>query len=334
MKKLIVALLAIAMICSFALPVLADETASPVKDYETAENGDLLYKFDFSGKDGVVEYGNLGETSADKYFTYTPSEDGYSLSIAGIKDSGKEKGLFWGGVIPSLEANFNTTYTLTYKVKMHGDVGLNNSIGVGSYFISGQTDVSMSNYNLYGNYTTKDANGNISMRRSSISINNQKQNGYTQWDTLDAYEIDDDGFVTAMLVYDGPTMTMTAYLRADGAGDGSKESDWVLVEEMFYVPSSDCMGILFYTYYIQDVNVTVKDVCIYKGLLYTPEEPVAPPTEAPTTKPTTKPTEKPAASEPAAAAPSEFPWGVVIGIAAAVVVATVVVILVLKKKKA
>ena len=34
MKKLIVALLAIAMICSFALPVLADEAAEAVKQQQ------------------------------------------------------------------------------------------------------------------------------------------------------------------------------------------------------------------------------------------------------------------------------------------------------------
>lgn len=69
-----------------------------------------------------------------------------------------------------------------------------------------------------------------------------------------------------------------------------------------------------------------------------PTEPETEPTEKPTTKPTTQsttPSTQPTTA-PSNETPAEFPWGVVIGIAAAVVVAVavVVVILALKKKKA
>ena len=342
MKKLIVTLLAIAIICSFAVPAMADDPSLPVKEYAAAQDGELLYTYDFTGNDGVLQLGNIGGRDSDVYFSYTPSADGSSLTVCGREDAEDEVyAAYYGATIPQLEANFDTTYTMTYKVAMHGDAGLNNSCGVGAYFISCETGESMSAYNLYGNYSTKTANGNVSMRRSSLSINNQKQADYVQWNTLPAYEVDSDGYVTAMLVYEGSSLLMTAYIRAEGAGDGSKESDWVKVEELTYVPSDDCMGFFMYSYYVTDVNVTIKDAKLYKGKIFAEEEPVKPtepatepseePTEKPTTKPTTKPTEAPAA---ATETPSEFPWGIVIGIAAAVVVAVVVVVIVLKKKKA
>ncbi|MBE6960067.1 MAG: hypothetical protein E7448_05020 [Ruminococcaceae bacterium] len=340
MKKLIVTLLAIALLCSFAAPAMADESNSPVKDYATAEEGELLYTYDFSGKDGVLQMGNIGNQHADEYFYYNPSEDGTSLTVYGREDADKETyAAYYGATIPSLEGNFTTTYTMTYKVAMHGDVGLNNSCGVGAYFISGDTGDSMSVYNLYGNYSTKTASGSTSMRRSSLSINNQKQADYVQWNTLPAYEVDADGYVTAMLVYEGSSLLMTAYIRAEGAGDGSKESDWIKVEELTYVPSEDCMGFFIYSYYVTDVNVTVKDAKLYKGKIFAEEKPVQPtepetePSEEPTTKPTTKPTTAPTEA-PASDSASEFPIGIVIGIAAALIVAVVVVVIVLKKKKA
>lgn len=335
MKKLIVALLTIAIVCSFAVSAMADEPASPVKDYAAANDGDLLYTVDFSGKDGVMQFGNLGGTEATKYFSYTPSEDGKSLHVQGIKESGKEIGTYWGGVIPSLKADMTTTYTLTYKVKMNGDVGKNNSVGVGSYFVSSNTDNSMSNYNLYGNYSTKSASGDISMRRSALSINNSKQADYTMWETLPAYEVDTDGFVTTMLVYEGSALSLTAYIRAEGAGDGSKASDWVKVEELIYVPGEDCMGFLVYAYYIQDVDAEIKDVNIYKGKIFAPDAPPATEPTEPESEPTTAPTQAPtqAPTEAPTETPAEFPWGVVIGIAAAVVVIAVVVVIIIKKKK-
>lgn len=335
MKRLIVILLTIAIACSFAVPAMADEPTSPVKDYATANDGDLLYTIDFSGKDGVMQFGNLGDTEATKYFSYTPSEDGKSLHVQGIPESGKQIGTYWGGVIPSLKADMTTTYTLTYKVKMNGNVGKDNSVGVGSYFISGKTDSTMSNYNLYGNYSTKNESGDTSMRRSSLSINSTKQADYVMWNTLPAYEVDADGYVTAMLVYEGSALNLSAYIRAEGAGDGTKASDWIKLEDLIYVPSDDCMGFLVYTYYIKSVDAVIKDVNIYKGMIFNSDAPPATEPTEPETKPTTAPTQAPtqAPTEAPEESPAEFPWGLVIGIAAAVVVIAVVAVIVIKKKK-
>jgi hypothetical protein len=81
------------------------------------------------------------------------------------------------------------------------------------------------------------------------------------------------------------------------------------------------------------------DATLYSttGNLNLPTEPPTEPSEEPTTKPTTKPTTSTTpTTTPVEEPASEFPIGIVIGIAAAVVVAVaaVVVIIIIKKKKA
>ena len=337
MKKLLVTLIVLAILSVMMVPAMATETAA-VKDYASAAEGELLYTVDFSGKDNVITYGSIGGTNATKYFSYTPSDDGKSLTVKGAQDKG-QAGTLWGGTIPSLEANMDTVYTMTYKVKSNGAVGTNNSVGVGGYYMNKIIDDTASVYNLYGNYTTKGDGDDISMRRSALSFNNTKISSYVMWNTLPAYEVDAEGFVTAMITFDGPSMMMTAYLKAENAGDGSAASDWVKVEEQVLVPTnSDCMGFVVYAYYITDVDSVIKDVNIYKGKIFA--EPVVPetepPTEAPTTAPTTEPTQAPTqATDPSDNNAQEpgSPVGIIIGIVAAVVVVAAVVIVIIKKKK-
>lgn len=344
MKKLIVTLITLAILSVLAVPALATEN-SAVKDYDAAADGELLYTVDFTGNDGVISLGSLGEWDSTEYFSYTPSADGSALTVKGAQEKG-EKGCLWGGAIKQLEADATTVYTMTFKVTVHGEVGLNNSVGVGGYYFSCDEGSSVRALNYYGNWNTSE-NGETYMRRGVLQLNNAKLNGaaYTMYDTLlDSYEVDEDGFITAMLVFDGPTMTYSAYLRTANAGDGSAASDWVKVTQDVYVPTQDCMGFIVYSYYIKTVHATIKDVNIYKGKLFA--EPVAPetepPTEEPTTAPTTEPTTAPTtaptkATEPAdndaqKEAPSS-PAGIIIGAAVAVVIVAAVVIVIIKKKK-
>ena len=270
MKKILVTLLALVMLCAIALPVMADE--SPVKSYDSAKDGDLLYAIDFSGKDGVLEFANAGGMEADKYFTFTPSADGSSMAIKGIPGSDDDNMYtgYYGAMISDLKTTPATVYTMTYKVKMNGTAGKNNSIGVGGYFPGGGTARS---YHLYGNFNTVGANNDTSMRRTSLSINNGKLADYVMWNTLPAYEIDSDGYSTIMLVYDGGNAKVYAYLRAQGAGDGSKESDWIKLEECKLKVDDNWqdtygnMGVFVYSYYVDSVDAIVKDAKIYKGNL-------------------------------------------------------------------
>lgn len=315
MKKLLVSLLAVAIVCSFAAPVMADGPTSPVKDYNTAEDGELLYALDFSGKGNVLNMRNLGGKFANEYFDFTPSEDGTSLTVIGRNDADNtEYCAYYGCEIDSLKAGTDTTYTLTYKIKNNNQLGRDNSCGVGAYFKDGNTGDGMKAYHLYGNYTTSNYFGDVSMRRTSLSINNMKQKAsnkpddYIWWNTLPDYEIDEDGFISVMLVYDGPSYTISAYIAAAGAGDGSNGSDWINVENLDYSPSAigaDAIGFMMYAYYVETVDVTVKDAKLYKGKIFTgdpilgeepdvtePTYPTTSPTTSPTTKPTT-PTTKP-----------------------------------------
>lgn len=270
MKKILVTLLALVMLCAIALPVMAEE--NPVKDYATAQDGDLLYAVDFSGKDGVLEFANAGGMEADKYFTFTPSADGSSMAIKGIAGANADNMYtgYYGATITDLQAMPGTVYSMTYKVKMNGTAGKNNSIGVGGYFPGSGTARS---YHLYGNFNTVDANGDTSMRRTSLSINNGKLANYVMWNTLPAYEIDSEGYSTIMLVYDCNNAKVLAYVRAQGAGDGSKETDWIKLEECVlkqndsFTDTFGCMGVFVYAYYLDAVDAIVKDAKIYKGNL-------------------------------------------------------------------
>ena len=272
MKKILVILLVLGVLFSLALPSMAAE--NPVKSYDSANNGDVLYEIDFSGDDGVLTFANGGGQETDKHFIFTPSADGTSMTITGNPASDDDDGKFtgyYGALINDLQATPKTVYSMTYKVKINGTAGKNNSIGFGGYYpTTGDTSRS---YYLYGNFNTVDANGSTADRRTALSIINSKLNDYTMWSTLPAYEIDADGYVTIMLVYDGPNATITAYVRAQGAGDGSKEADWIKLDSTPMKQNDDkddryaTLGVFYYSYYITSVDAVVKDAKIYKGNL-------------------------------------------------------------------
>ena len=66
MKKLIVTLMALAVLFSLAVPAM---TASPVKDYATANDGDLLYTVNFNGDEAFAP----STVTGFKYFDNNPS---------------------------------------------------------------------------------------------------------------------------------------------------------------------------------------------------------------------------------------------------------------------
>ncbi len=334
MRKLILAFLLIATVCTLMMPVMADET-SPVKSYDTAAEGELLYTVDFSGKDGVMTFESV-ENSSKPLFVYTPSEDGKAVTVTGAPGEINAAGTHWYAMIPELYANETTAYSMTYKISVSGDKGTDNSVGVGGLFIykSGSSYL-----NFYGSYNTNGENN----RRGVLQQGSQKiaEKSYTFFSTLSAkYDIDADGYMTIMTVFNGPEEKFSAYLLVEGATDYNKAESWVMVDKVTYVGGGDdCMGFALYTYRSAQTNATIRDVSIYKGMLFDPDAAVEPteptqaptdPTQAPTAQPT--PTEKP--DEPAEPAEqSGAPIGLIIGIVAGVAVIAAVVIIVLKKKK-
>ncbi len=181
-------LLTFIMMFSSVLTVGASEvTESKVIDYASAEEGELLYTVDFSGKDGVFAPVPVG--AAAKHFDYIVSEAGNELTVKGRADGLDKTACYWGGTFAGLEANKETFYTMVYKVKANGTVGKNNSVGIGGWIL----DAKVENYQFYNNYSnhnTITAEGSIDDRRSAISVADQKQAEYVMWNTIGEYAID------------------------------------------------------------------------------------------------------------------------------------------------
>lgn len=334
MKKVILAFLLIAILCTFMMPVMAEET-SPVKSYDSAVNGELLYTVDFSGKDGVMKFASQTSASTD-LFTYTPSDDGKAVHVTGAPEAKGEAGSHWYAMIPSLKGDLTTVYSMTYKISMAGDNGTNNSVGVGGLFI----DKSTSGYlNFYGSYNTNgEENRRGVLQQGSIKIADR---AYTNFVNLPAkYDIDSNGYMTIMTVFNSKEEMFYAYLLKEGATDYTKEESWIEVTSVGYAAGDDCMGFALYTYRPTKTDATIRDVSIYKGMLFKDPFGGNNATEAPTEKPTDppKPTvgnptvgDKPSTETPAE--DNDPMVGIIIGVVAGVAVIAAVVIVVLKKKK-
>ena len=351
MKKLIVILAAIAIMAAMVIPGLA--AGSAPKAYETAAEGELLYTVDFRADNGVINFDVLAGSKAAELFDYIPSADGTALTIKGKAGKTGTAGCLWGGAIETLTTGKDIVYTMTYQVSSHGDQGKNNSIGVGGYF---STSDGATMLNFYSNYNTQDENGSTTMRRGVLQAGSEKINSaeYTMFSDLSKnINIDQDGFVTCMVIFDGKNAAISAYILAEGATDLSSPDSWLHVATQLMIPTSGTMGFGLYSYYAKNVNATIKNVNYYKGTLADVSsdngeateptepateatEPTAEPTEAPTTKPTTKPTQpQPTETQPAEqqnqdGGDNSVVW---IVIAAVVVVAGAVVAFVLLKKK-
>ena len=175
MKKILIAILIATMLFAAIIPLSA-ATASPVKDYATAQNGELLYTVNFKG-DSVFTPTALGN-AADR-FDYIASDDGSELTVKGKESSTMASSQnFWGGTITGLTATTQTQYTMVYKVRANGTVGQDNSIGVGGWIpdadfaLSGAdtgATAAKGGYNNYRNHNTIDSKGDTSMRRSALS---------------------------------------------------------------------------------------------------------------------------------------------------------------------
>ena len=249
--------------------------ASLVKDYETAVLGDVLYSFNFKGDDVFKP-----ENQRENYMDYVVSADGNEVTIKAKEGAEDKQCNMWGGEVLGLEATLDRVYSFRYKARANSegyDAGTakNNSLGVGGWLVKdGYTyNSSVPVYNNYSNHTTIATDGDISMRRSSISFGNTKYGDdnltpgnnypdYIYWNSEEStlpgeYAVDMDGFVDVLLVFDGPAGTISSYIL-DTTGS------WMFMESVEELKHEGNMG--FYTYaYYNAVNTTVKDVKIYKG---------------------------------------------------------------------
>ena len=322
MKKILIALLVATMVFAAIIPLSA-ATASPVKDYATAQNGELLYTVNFKG-DSVFTPAALG--NAGDRFEYTASEDGNELTVKGKSGGPTSSQNFWGGTITGLAATTQTQYTMVYKVRANGTVGQDNSIGVGGWIPDGDfalsgADTGTTNikggYNNYGNHSTVDSKGQTVSRRSALSNGSGKLGDYTKWNKLDAaYDVDPNGFVTMMLEFNVEAGKFTSYILKQYASDMTNSKSWIKIERKSMNiddATPDNIGFMVYSCY-NVVDSTIKDVKIYKGTVYThtndtvatiiPETTAAPETTA---KPTTTKKPRTTAAPATTAAPTEAP---------------------------
>ena len=255
MKRIVSLLTTALLLVGMTAPLSAADTKL-IKSYADAKDGDLLYIVDFSSTGGA--FAPAPNDLAAQNYTYTVGDKGASLTIKGGK--GDKSCSYWGGNITGLEADATTKYTMTYKVKMNGEVGKNNSIGVGGWNVDDYDPSKWVFYNDYGNFNSAFPAGDTTKNRSALSHGNTKYDGnYTTG--VDAATPDKDGFIWQMIEFDGPANTFRAYSNVNGK--------WQLNEEQKMAEKNDAakpdhMAVMFYSYYAV-VDATVKDVKFFKG---------------------------------------------------------------------
>ncbi|MBE6975977.1 MAG: hypothetical protein E7439_02120 [Ruminococcaceae bacterium] len=266
MKKLIIALMALAVLFSLAVPAMA---ASPVKDYASAKDGDLLYTVNFNGDEALTP----GYAAKSSVFDITPSADGTTLEVKGnvFNEDGSKKsaGTIWGGTIAGLTADANTKYTMTYQIWMDNDDGgasqhggVDCFVGVGGMYEGGAKKwmTFTSNY-----FTATPENRHFSMRRNSGTLKNGDVPYAGVFDAALSPVKDADGFYTMRLTFDGTTATYTAYILTKGTG--ANESDWTkVIDAPYNIEDNSSMAFAVYTQYTT-THAKIKNVNYYKGLV-------------------------------------------------------------------
>ena len=290
MKKLILTLLALAVLLSLTIPAMA---ASPVKSYADAKDGDLLYTVNFNGDEAF----NPAIVGGFKYFDITPSADGSSIEFKGngfydvdgsnyVVGDGKNQGSIWGAPITGLTADATTKYTMTYQIWINEtDGGPNTHGGKNCYIGIGGMHEGKSNkwINFTSNYFTATAeNRAFSLRRNSGVMKDADGNSISGvFDAAVTPVKDNEGFYTVRMTFDGATATATAYILTKGTG--ANDSDWTkLVEGNYNIEDNSAMAFAAYAQ-IASTHAKIKNVKYFKGLVTgvaassTPETPVTPP---------------------------------------------------------
>ncbi|MBP3478972.1 MAG: hypothetical protein J6K03_05755, partial [Oscillospiraceae bacterium] len=276
MKKLIITLMALAVLFSLAVPAMA---ASPVKDYATAQDGDLLYTVNFNGDEaftGVVSAGF-------KYHDITPLSNGAELEIKGNKWHDYEEGKWAGGepmntgniyagAINGLAANATTKYTMTYQIWINEtNGGLNTHGGADCYvgvggLVEDPAASSQKWINFTSNYFTENAdNRAYSLRSRSAKLKDAEGNDAVGVFAETVTPVKIDGYYTVRLTFDGTTATVTAYILTNGTG--AKDSDWTKLTAAGY-NVGDANNMAFAVYCQSSaLHCKIKNVNIYKGLV-------------------------------------------------------------------
>lgn len=255
MKRIVSFILCAALVLGLFV-VIGSAENSPVKDYEQADAGELLYKFNFNG-DSVFSPAPIG--SAENNYTFTVGDGGASITIKGRSGGANASTNFYGGIVEGLSANASTEYLMMYKVRANGAGVMNNSVGIGGLISNGNVS-GCTFYNNYSNHNT----ASVADRRAALSHAGGKLLDYKYFNSIDTFATDSDGFITMMLEFKGATMS--SYILKDGKSPAPAKSNWIALQStsMDMDSTDDAMGFMLYAYY-NVVDTTIKDVELYKG---------------------------------------------------------------------
>ena len=260
------------------------------KTYAEAADGDLLYKADFSASDYKVLGVNDG-------FYYEVSDGGATVTMYAREDNTEDKNNTWGAYIDALGLANGEKYTMTYKVAANGNVGKNNSVGLGM-ITSGEDDAGgPCVYNLYSNHNTLTDTGSIEERRATYSVGGSKMVDYI-YENKNADE-DEDGFITIKQDIDTAAKTVKAYTLVNGA--------WTFLQEQPITLTDTARICVMFRLHYCVIDSTFTDVKIYRGIGLTDEQ-LAGPVAA----------EEVVVPEEIAAAPQTFDAGIIAAAAAVV----------------
>lgn len=263
------------------------------KTYAEAADGDLLYTADFSASNYKVLGVNDG-------FYYEVSDGGATVTMYAKEDNTEDKNNVWGAYIDALGLANGEKYTMTYKVAANGNVGKNNSVGLGM-ITSGENDEGgPCVYNLYSNHNTLNEDGTTDARRATFSVGGLKMVDYI-YGNKDADE-DADGYIIIKQEIDTAAKTVKAYTLVNGA--------WTFLQEQpLTLSDASRICVMFRLHYCV-IDTTFSDVKIYRGIGLTDEQLAGPVAveEAVATD----------AVEEIAAAPQTFDAGVIAAVCAVV----------------
>lgn len=263
MKKLICLALTLLMVVPMLAMVVSANTTT-YKTYAEAADGELLYKANFNGDDRwqpstETAIANAGWewTNSTNMTATVDSADSGKATIA-LNPAGNAA---WGADISNLPLGAGYNYTVKYTV----------SCADGSKPIGLLID---GHYGAYA-YSVK---GRLQRNGSALSGHSYKD--YTASTADQEYAI----------VVTGDTYTFDFYMK-DAEGKWTKVDSGNPTDGDGGVFSRENLGLYFYAYHVTEV--TVSNVCVYKGLAATnlvDDAPVTPETPTPETPTPEEPT--------------------------------------------
>ncbi len=224
-----------------------------------AQDGDLVYSFNFNGESGVWNPTALAGFS-DNY-TATVSSDGNSVNIKSIEGAQPTSGTYgWGAQLSGVSVKDGETYSLVYKMRVNGTKNANDALSVDGFYLDwGGDPQGVKNWMANDSTVVVDAAMGSSTKGKTTNVT--------------GFDVDDEGYVTVMMVYENLRFdvknTLTCFVLSDN-GDVTKSSDWEYAYSWDSTNSgtvSACpVGLVINGgAWMYGVDMDIKDAKLYKG---------------------------------------------------------------------